>query len=185
MLTYYSCVLKTGELQLSVRVDVLHLACLLASCFRVHRARSHLVEKRGAEGIGQKLFPRAASRSISMLRLSSHSVASYAGVVGSLFGSLAALYGRLTRVDRKLQQHSRDAAVAAMPLLSNRRGMRLKTGTLMLQAGSYLHALREFITPRAMRCLILARKALPAAQRVHRRREWPALTRLWRLSLRL
>lgn len=120
-----------------------------------------------------------------MLRLSSHSVASYAGVVGSLFGSLAALYGRLTRVDRKLQQHSRDAAVAAMPLLSNRRGMRLKTGTLMLQAGSYLHALREFITPRAMRCLILARKALPAAQRVHRRREWPALTRLWRLSLRL
>ena len=182
MLTYYSCALKTGELQLSVRLDVLYLACLLASCFRVHRARSHLVEKRGAEGIGPSL---AASRSISMLRLSSHSVASYAGVVGSLFGSLAALYGRLTRVDRKLQQHSRDAAVAAMPLLSNRRGMRLKTGTLMLQAGSYLHALREFITPRAMRCLILARKALPAAQRVHRRREWPALTRLWRLSLRL
>ena len=111
--------------------------------------------------------------------------ASYAGVGGAIFGSLAALYGRLTRVDRKLQQHSRDAAVAAMPLLSNRRGMRLKTGTLMLQAGSYLHALREFFTPRAMRCLILARKALPAAQRVHRRREWPALTRLWQLSLRL
>ena len=184
MLTYYSCALKTGELQLSVRVDVLHLACLLASCFRVHRARSHLVEKRVPKE-SVRNYSLAASRSISMLRLSSHSVASYAGVVGSLFGSLAALYGRLTRVDRKLQQHSRDAAVAAMPLLSNRRGMRLKTGTLMLQAGSYLHALREFITPRAMRCLILARKALPAAQRVHRRREWPALTRLWRLSLRL
>jgi hypothetical protein len=117
-----------------------------------------------------------------MLRAPTHAGwASYAGVGGAIFGSFAALYGRLTRVDRKLQQHSRDAAVAAMPLLSNRRGMRRKTGTLMLQAGSYLHALREFFTPRAMRCLILARKALPAAQRVHRRREWLALTWLWRL----
>jgi len=86
-----------------------------------------------------------------MLRAPTHAGwASYAGVGGAIFGSFAALYGRLTRVDRKLQQHSRDAAVAAMPLLSNRRGMRLKTGTLMLQAGSYLHALREFFTPRAM-----------------------------------
>ena len=32
MLTYYSCALKTGELQLSVRVDVLHLACFLLPC---------------------------------------------------------------------------------------------------------------------------------------------------------
>ena len=130
-----------------------------------------------------RIGPCSAS---SMLRAPTHAGwASYAGVGGAIFGSFAALYGRLTRVDRKLQQHSRDAAVAAMPLLSNRRGMRLKTGTLMLQAGSYLHALREFFTPRAMRCLILARKSLPAAQRVHRRREWLALTWLWRLSLRL
>ena len=109
-------------------------------------------------------------------------MSTYAGVGGAVMGSLAALYGKSVNIDQKIVMRGRDAAIAAVPLLSNRRGTRLKTGTLSLQFGSYVHEMREALMPFAMRALVATFKILPVH---HRSRDRAALKRLWRVSLRL